>query len=343
MPDCRCCPIRAFVLRANGRSNNVTIDGADNNDYSGGSVRNTLSQEAIQEFQINRSNFSAEFGHASGGLINIVTKSGTNTLHGNLFFYWRDHRLDARNAFAFGPDFSDIDPQFSRIQYGLTLGGPLVRDRDILFRFVRTPGPHGIAISALQPESCGLSTDNGQASLVAADRHPASQRGYSGARALAQAMSSVFTLGPTSLAHKLLDQESGVKPFFSEFTTGMFRVDHAFSQKNQINARFSVADTYDEGFVIANLRARTNGANNSTRDTGIVLSDTNVFNPRIVNEGRFQFSSAAFQFHSGRPQRPEPLHFRDRRFRPQLQHRLAARTEDRYQFVEQPLVQLRTS
>ncbi len=93
-----------------GRDNNVTIDGADNNDYSGGSVRNTLSQEAILEFQINRSNFSAEFGHASGGLINIVTKSGTNAMHGNLFFFWRDQKLDARNAFAFGPKEPPLPP-----------------------------------------------------------------------------------------------------------------------------------------------------------------------------------------------------------------------------------------
>ena len=59
-------------LGQNGRTNNVTIDGVDNNDDAVAGVRSTLSQEAVQEFQINRSNFSAEFGRASGGLINIV-------------------------------------------------------------------------------------------------------------------------------------------------------------------------------------------------------------------------------------------------------------------------------
>jgi hypothetical protein len=273
----------------NGRSNNVTIDGADNNDYSGGSVRNTLSQEAILEFQINRSNFSAEFGHASGGLINIVTKSGANATHGNLFFFSRDQRLDARNAFAFGPNFSDIDPQYSRIQYGLTLGGPIIKDKTFYFgsfeRLDRTESqflPFNQNPSVFQPTA-------GQASLVGAVAALPASADIPVPTALAQALSGVFTLGPTSIAHKLLDQESGVKPFFSEFTTGMFRVDHSFSSKNQMNARFSISDTYDEGFVIANLRARTNGANNSTRDTGIVLSDTYVFSSRIVNESRFQF------------------------------------------------------
>jgi len=273
----------------NGRSNNVTIDGADNNDYSGGSVRNTLSQEAIQEFQINRSNFSAEFGHASGGLINIVTKSGTNVTHGDLFFFWRDQRLDARNAFAFGPDFSNIDPQFSRIQYGLTLGGPVIKDKTFYFgSFERLDRKESQFLPFNQNPSVFQPTAN-QASLVGAIATLPASADIPVPTALAQALSSVFTLGPTSIAHRLLDQESGVKPFFSQFTTGMFRMDHSFSPKNQLNARFNISDTYDEGFVIANLRARTNGANNGTHDAGIVLSDTNVFTSRIVNESRFQF------------------------------------------------------
>jgi hypothetical protein len=271
-----------------GRGNNVTIDGADNNDYSGGSVRNTLSQEAILEFQINRSGFSAEFGHSSGGLINIVTKSGTNAMHGNAFLFWRDQRLDARNAFAFGPGFSNIDPQFSRMQYGLTLGGPVIKDKTFYFgSFERLDRKESQYLPFNQNPLVFQPTAN-QSSLVAAIAGLPASADIPVPSALAQAMSSVFTLGPTSLARKLLDQESGVKPFFSEFTTGMIRLDHAFNPRNQLNARFNVSDTYDEGFVIANLRARTNGANNSSHDTGVVLSDTHVFSPRVVNEARFQ-------------------------------------------------------
>src|SRR6266852_4727770 len=68
---------------SNGRGNNVTIDGGESND-SGGGVRPTVSQEAVQEFQINRTNYSAEHGEARGGVIDIVTKSGNNVLHGSL-------------------------------------------------------------------------------------------------------------------------------------------------------------------------------------------------------------------------------------------------------------------
>src|SRR6185295_3087196 len=90
-------------LGQGGRSNNVTIDGVDNNDNAVAAVRSTMSQEAVQEFQINRAGYSAEFGRASGGLINIVSKSGTSEFHGNVFGYFRNQSLDARNPFAFGP------------------------------------------------------------------------------------------------------------------------------------------------------------------------------------------------------------------------------------------------
>jgi hypothetical protein len=120
-------------LGQSGRSNNVTIDGVDNNDNAVAAVRSTLSQEAVQEFQINRSNFSAEFGRSGGGLINIVSKSGTNRLNGTVFAFFRNESLDARNPFAFGPNGSPIDPPYNRQQAGFTLGGPIKRDRTFFF------------------------------------------------------------------------------------------------------------------------------------------------------------------------------------------------------------------
>jgi len=85
---------------SNGRGNSVTVDGGEANDDAGG-VRLNLSQDAVQEFQINRSNYGAELGGASGATINIVSKSGTNDLHGSLFGFFRNDSMDARNPFAF--------------------------------------------------------------------------------------------------------------------------------------------------------------------------------------------------------------------------------------------------
>ena len=85
---------------SNGRGNNVTVDGGETGSDSGG-VRLTVSQDAVQEFQVNRSNYPADLGGASGAAINIVTKSGTNDLHGSMYGYFRNDALDARDPFAF--------------------------------------------------------------------------------------------------------------------------------------------------------------------------------------------------------------------------------------------------
>ena len=85
---------------SNGRGNSITVDGGEAQDDSGG-VRPTVSQDAVQEFQVNRSNYTAELGGASGASINIVTKSGTNDVHGSLFNYVRNDAMDARDPFAF--------------------------------------------------------------------------------------------------------------------------------------------------------------------------------------------------------------------------------------------------
>jgi hypothetical protein len=111
-----------------GRSNLVQVDGADNTDNSVNASRSTVSQEAVQEFQVVTNSFAAEFGRSAGGIVNVVTKSGTNDFHGNVFGFLRHRSFQARNAFA-----PIEDPPFTRTQYGLTLGGPLDKDRTFFF------------------------------------------------------------------------------------------------------------------------------------------------------------------------------------------------------------------
>jgi carboxypeptidase family protein/TonB-dependent receptor-like protein len=111
-----------------GRSNLVQVDGADNTDNSVNASRSTVSQEAVQEFQVVTNSFAPEFGRSSGGIVNVVTKSGTNDFRGNVFGFLRDKSFQARNPFA------PIEkPDFRRTQYGVTLGGPLDRDRTFFF------------------------------------------------------------------------------------------------------------------------------------------------------------------------------------------------------------------
>src|SRR5262249_4347408 len=103
---------------SNGRGNSVTVDGGETNDDAGG-VRLNLSQEGVQEFQINRANYAADLGGASGASINIVSKSGTNDVHGSLFAFFRNDALDARNPFALsqalapGQIFNPLQPDLT--------------------------------------------------------------------------------------------------------------------------------------------------------------------------------------------------------------------------------------
>ncbi len=119
------------------RANNIVVDGLDNNDQVVGSVRAVFSQEAVQEFQVLTNGFSAEFGKASGGVVNIVTRSGTNEPKGSAFLYFRDESIAARNYFEqFTPAGAPIDPgkaPYERSQFGLTFGGPIVRNRTFAF------------------------------------------------------------------------------------------------------------------------------------------------------------------------------------------------------------------
>lgn len=117
-----------------GRSNLVQVDGADNTDNSVNASRSTVSQEAVQEFQVVTNSFAPEFGRSAGGVVNVVTKGGTNEVRGNLFGFIRHKSIQAKNAFA---PIIDGDPNkkppFTRAQYGATIGGPLARDRTFAF------------------------------------------------------------------------------------------------------------------------------------------------------------------------------------------------------------------
>src|SRR5438477_804960 len=123
---------------ARARGTMVSIDGADAVDNSINAIRSTISQEGVQEFQLILSNFNAEYGRASGGVINIVTKSGGNESHGDAFGYFRNKAFQARNPFSgqVNPVTGALDPvkqAYTRTQSGLAFGGPLKKDKTFYF------------------------------------------------------------------------------------------------------------------------------------------------------------------------------------------------------------------
>jgi hypothetical protein len=112
-----------------GRSNNVTIDGLDNNDEFLGASRTELSLETVQEFQVVNTGLSAESGGASGGSINVITRVGTNSLHGDAFIFTENGSLNARNPF----ESESATPMLHKYRAGVALGGPIVKDRTFYY------------------------------------------------------------------------------------------------------------------------------------------------------------------------------------------------------------------
>lgn len=129
---------------SNGRGNSVTVDGGETSGDSGG-VRLTVSQDAVREFQVNRSNYGADLGGASGASINIVTKSGANEIHGGIFSFFRNDAMDAQDPFAISQALKPGDPfsftatgrpvknSLSRYQFGGSVGTPIKKDKTFLF------------------------------------------------------------------------------------------------------------------------------------------------------------------------------------------------------------------
>jgi hypothetical protein len=109
-------------------SNEVTVDGADYIDEGTGSQRATPSQEAVSEFRVVNNSFGAEYGRALGGIVNVVTKSGTNEIHGSAYGYLTNKAADSISLLQ-----TPADDQYRRGQFGATLGGPIVKDRTFFF------------------------------------------------------------------------------------------------------------------------------------------------------------------------------------------------------------------
>ncbi|HEY8228693.1 MAG TPA: TonB-dependent receptor [Pyrinomonadaceae bacterium] len=129
-----------------GLLNNNTIDGGDNNQAFFAEERGrtrisySISQAAIREFQVNTSSYSAEYGRSAGGVVNAVTKSGTNEFHGGLFYYQRNNKWGARNPLATKQELINgvftpvgFKPKDVRHQFGGTIGGPIVKDKAFFF------------------------------------------------------------------------------------------------------------------------------------------------------------------------------------------------------------------
>jgi len=153
------------VSGARARSNMVSVDGADAVDNSVNGIRSTVSQEAVQEFQLILSNYNAEYGRATGGVINIVTKSGGNDFHGDAFGYFRNKSFQSRNSFSgeVNPASGVLEPvkqPYTRVQAGMTLGGALKKDKTFFFGSYEYTQREETGFSSIGINNFGLSPFN---------------------------------------------------------------------------------------------------------------------------------------------------------------------------------------
>ena len=183
--------------------NNFTLDGASNNARQFGNIAIKPSVDSIQEFKVLTNSYSAEMGQAAFGQISLITKSGTNTLHGTLFEFWRNDIFDARNFFL--PKVSRLN----RNQFGGAAGGPVVRNRlFFFFNYEANRERRGVELTRSVPIQAWRDGDfSGIAGLTLRD--PQSQLPFPGNRIPGCAILQDCDRGARALAQAELRRPAG--------------------------------------------------------------------------------------------------------------------------------------
>ena len=261
---------------ANGRTNTFMIDGLDNL-YNSGSVRSSISQEAVQEFQVNRSTFSSEQGGAPGGTVNIVTKGGTNQLHGNLFGVLRNRRFQARNYFDPGKS------AYTRAQNGASIGGPIFRNKTFWYAaFERLDRNESQIVPLLSDPSFLTSLTDSQQTL--ADVLGAA--GPPAFRPVIAELAAQLTPGNHPGITEMFEENSGVFPFSELRQQFITRLDHTFSEDHNVFFRGNWTGQDGQNTDFGALTARSRGRTTNVNDFAAAIGDTYVINSKWLSETR---------------------------------------------------------
>jgi hypothetical protein len=256
------------------QQNNYRLDGISINDYSNGApgsvVGVDLGVDAVQEFSVLTSNYPADYGRSSGGVVNAVTKSGTNAFHGDVYEFLRNSALDARNYFDYGDNGAPTKPPFKRNQFGGSVGGPVIKDRT--FFFADYEGlRQSLGVTRVDTVPSAASRDG---SLFPVD--PSVLRFVNAFYPLPNQPSSDPSVGIYTFSGQQATSED-------YFTT---RLDHHFSSAD------SLVGTYV--FDTANITQPDELNNKFTgfdsRRQILTLEETHIFRPNLINAARFGIS-----------------------------------------------------
>ena len=232
--------------------NSFIVDGLSANDDAADLTGTYYSQEVIDQFQVVTSGGIAEFGRASGGVVNILTKSGTNDLRGDFYGFLRNQRFDARNPLAPTKDL------LTQAQYGVSLGGPIRRDRTFFFSNFEQTRRNYSAVLTISPAAVNSINNR---------------------------LRAVNYTGPLVT--------TGVVPASFDTTNFFTRIDHSINQRNLLSARYSL---YHINAVnsrsVGGLNDVSRGTGLSDTDQSVVVSNVTTFSSRTLNEARFQYTNS---------------------------------------------------
>jgi hypothetical protein len=304
---------------SNGRGNNVTVDGGEYTNDSGG-IRPTISQDAVQEFQINRSNYAAEFGSASGATINIVTKSGTNNIHGSAFGYFRNDSFDAQDPYSFNPalalgqTFNPALPDsistpvkngLSRQQFGATLGFPVIKDKTFLFfsgeglrERQQVALPLLTNTNIFRPQADRFNNQaviiQGLAALGATPVPCLTGQPALPASVCAGILTNVLTVNPVAPLGKYVvntfEFNGGIQPFSENEALASGRLDHQFSSTDTLHVRYTFGRDNSANSNLQALTGVTRGFSTKQLDHTLQAGWFHEFTPTVLNELRVQWN-----------------------------------------------------
>ncbi len=269
------------------RNNNFTIEGIDNNSKSVTGPLASIPNDAVQEFSILANQFSAQYGHSSGGQFNQVLKGGTNEFHGELYEYMRNRNFDAANQLNV-VNGVDLHPRFDNNRFGGNIGGPIKKNK-LFFFFDYEYNPIGSSGSGGRIYA---PTTNGYSVLSSipgvAPNNLATMKEYLPAQSAAADPAEFGGAYPTVDGRPIeMGQFSFLAPNYANYYTYLGTVDYTINDKDQIRGRY-IRNNYSTQDTFANLPAFWVPFNQPNYLA--TLTEFHNFSPSLTNEFRLGFN-----------------------------------------------------
>ena len=289
-----------LTINVNGAredSNGFLLDGVFNGDPKLNTVGVTPPVDAIQEFEVLTSMYDASFGRNAGGQVSVVTRSGSNALHGSAYEFFRNAALDSQNYFA---PSSEPAPKYQRNQYGTTLGGPVRKDKTFFFAdYEGNRINEGITQVTNVPTALERTGDFSQSDPRTPPIDLFTQAPFPGSKIPANRLDP--TGAKIAALYPLPNRSTPFQNFVSSPVSrdqedhSDVRIDHALSGASQISARYSIADQrlYNPFSGPGFAEIPGFGTNVPRRAQNLMLSETHIFSPAMLNEARLSFSRVA--------------------------------------------------